>query len=161
MINMSEQENIAPEQSGAEQVMPFENRYFVTVNEGNYINGMLIAFSQADAATYIAMKLAELTQTEFESVGPDCQLIDGEVLKGVPLVPELTAEASKAILTARIRDASEKIQTLADALELGMEQDGDSARLAAWKKYRVRLSQLDTSTPLADWPAVPAGSETT
>ena len=159
-MSMSEQENLAAEQSEADQVLSFEKRYFVSVNAGHYIDGMMIAFSQADAENYSAMELAELTQAQFESVGQDCQLIDGEVVKGPPLVPVLTAEASKAILTARIRDASEKIQTLADAVELGMAQDGDSERLTAWKKYRVQLSQLNTSTPLADWPAAPADGET-
>lgn len=158
-MSMIEQNNFTAEQSGADQAPPFEKRYFVSVNATDHIDGMLIAFSQADAENYSAMDLAELTQAQFESVGQDCQFIDGEVVKGPPLVPVLTAEASKAILKARIRDASEKIQTLADAVKLGMAQAGDSDRLTAWETYRVRLSQVDTSTPLADWPAEPADVE--
>lgn len=154
-MNMSEQKNLAAEQSEADQALPFEKRYFVSVNTSHYIDGMIIAFSQADAESYSAMELAELTQAQFESVGQDCQLISGEVVKGPPMVSEITAQAAQAILTARIRDASEKIQTLTDAIELGMAEDGDTERLTTWKKYRVRLSQLDISAPLSDWPATP------
>lgn len=154
-MNMSEQEITVSEQSEAAQIVQFERRYFVSVNADDYINGMMIAFGQEEAENYAAMNLAELTQAQFESVGQDCQLISGEVVKGPPMVSEITAQAAQAILTARIRDASEKIQTLTDAAELGMAEDGDAERLTAWKKYRVRLSQLDISAPLSDWPATP------
>lgn len=141
----------------AERESPaFSLRYFVSLNEQDYINAMLIAFDEADASNYVAQNLAELSQTEFESVGPDCQLISGQVVKGHAIEPVLDAEAKQAILSARIRDASEKIQTLADAIELNMAEEGDNERLTAWKKYRVLLSQLDASTSLKEWPTPPS-----
>lgn len=155
MIKMSEDKADIVEGSGTEPVAAYESRYFVAVNEQLYIDAMLIAFTQSDADSYATQGLAELSQAEFESVGPDCQLIRGRVVKGPPLVPVLSEEASRAILSARIRDASEKIQMLTDAAELDMAQEGDSERLTAWKKYRVSLSQSDISAPLSDWPVSP------
>ncbi|MBY4837543.1 tail fiber assembly protein [Pantoea sp. DY-5] len=72
------------------------------------------------------------------------------------MVAVLSAEASKAILSARLKDAGEKIQTLQDAIEFGMEKDGDNEMLTAMKKYRVLLSQSDITQPLENWPADPS-----
>ncbi|HAT24106.1 MAG: tail fiber assembly protein [Pantoea sp.] len=135
-------------------------RYFVSLNNENYINAMFVAFSQKDAERYISQRYEELTQDKFESIGPDCLLINGEVIKGPPMKPVFDIEARQAILSSRLRNVSEKIQTLSDAIELGMALDGDTEILRAWKKYRVQLSQLDASIPLAEWPAVPTNGET-
>ena len=153
---MSEQKNIMSEQSDMASVAAYKNRYFVAINDENYINGMLIAFTQAEAQNYKAQSLAEVSQEQFESIGPDCLLIDGKVIKGEPFTTVLPKEASQAILFSRMRDASEKIQTLTDALDFGMGQEGDNERLIAWKKYRVLLSQVDISKPLSEWPTAPA-----
>jgi len=156
-MNMSEQENLAAEQSEADQVLPFEKRYFVSVNAGHYIDGMMIAFSQADAENYSAMELAELTQAQFESVGQDCQLIGGEVVKGPPVVSELSTQAKQAILAARLREATQKVQMLQDAVDLDMATDEEKAQLTAWKKYRVLLSRADAEVQSPEeWPQPPA-----
>lgn len=155
-MSMSEQENLAAEQSEADQILPFENRYFVSVNAGHYIDGMMIAFSQADAENYSAMELAELTQAQFESVGQDCQLIGGEVVKGPPMVPEFSTQAKQAILAARLREATQKVQMLQDAVDLDMATDEEKAQLTAWKKYRVLLSRADAEAQSPEeWPQPP------
>jgi len=155
-MSMSEQENLAAEQSEADQVLPFEKRYFVSVNAGHYIDGMMIAFSQADAENYSAMELAELTQAQFESVGQDCQLIGGEVVKGPPMVSELSTQAKQAILAARLREATQKVQMLQDAVDLDMATDEEKAQLTAWKKYRVLLSRADAEAQSPEeWPQPP------
>lgn len=53
-------------------------------------------------------------------------------------------------------EASERISTLSDAVELEMASDAEQAVLTEWKKYRVLLSRIDTSSaPNIDWPARP------
>ncbi|MDU6387152.1 MULTISPECIES: tail fiber assembly protein [unclassified Pantoea] len=155
---MSEQKNITSEQRDTAPFAAYKNRYFVAINNENYINGMLIAFTEAEAQNYKSQSLSEVSQEQFESIGPDYQLVDGKIVKGEPLIPVLSKEANQAILFARIRDASEKIQTLADALDFGMGQEGDNERLTAWKKYRVLLSHVDISKPLPEWPTAPLAS---
>ncbi|MHC2597790.1 tail fiber assembly protein [Pantoea sp. DY-5] len=134
----------------------YENRYFIALNDQKYIVGMLIAFTPEQADAYSESKLAEITQQEFESIGPDCQYVKSKIVHGKPMVAVLSAEASKAILSARLKDAGEKIQTLQDAIEFGMEKDGDNEMLTAMKKYRVLLSQSDITQPLENWPADPS-----
>lgn len=156
MINMSEQETIVSEQSEAAQIVQFERRYFVSVNTDDYINGMMIAFSQTEAENYSAMELAELTQAQFESVGQDCQLISGDIVKGPPMIAELSIPAKQAIFSARLRDAADKIQTLLDAVNLDMATDEEKTQLTAWKKYRVLLSRADADTQSPEeWPQPP------
>lgn len=63
------------------------------------------------------------------------------------------AEQKKRYL---LNEASTKIQILQDSIELGLATETTEAELLAWRKYRVRLSQLDISTvPEIDWPASP------
>ncbi|EOM6987716.1 tail fiber assembly protein, partial [Escherichia coli] len=48
------------------------------------------------------------------------------------------------------------IAPLQDAVDLEMATDDEQALLLAWKKYRVLLNRVDTSTaPDVEWPAVP------
>lgn len=135
---------------------PFEIRYFVLLNAANYVVGMQVALTQDEADSFIAQGLSELTQDKFESVGQDCQLIDGEVVKGPPMVVALSTEARQSILAARLRDASEKMQTLQDAVDLDMATEEEKTSLTAWKKYRVLLSRVDaTAQAPEDWPQQP------
>ncbi|EFK8285538.1 tail fiber assembly protein [Escherichia coli] len=53
--------------------------------------------------------------------------------------------------------ASEHIAPLQDAVELELATEEEVAKLAAWKKYRVLLNRIDTSTaPDIVWPEIPA-----
>lgn len=154
MIMNDENEVIADE--AIELPRAYENRYFIALNDKNYIDGMLIAFTPEEAEAYSQSKLPEITQQEFESIGPDCQYVKNKIIHGKPMVAVLSVEASKAILSARLKDAGEKIQTLQDAIEFGMDKDGDKEMLTAIKKYRVLLSQADITQPLEKWPADPS-----
>ncbi|WP_052447732.1 tail fiber assembly protein [Serratia symbiotica] len=64
------------------------------------------------------------------------------------------ARAKKAQLT---RDADSIINTLTDAIELGMATESEKNKLIEWKKYRIQLSRIDCTIP-ADicWPAISA-----
>ncbi|UQY45080.1 tail fiber assembly protein [Mixta hanseatica] len=76
-------------------------------------------------------------------------------------VPPLTSEENvtaaankKSIL---ISDASAIIAPLQDAVDLDMATDSEKESLAVWKKYRVLLNRVDTSSaPEIDWPTLPS-----
>lgn len=52
--------------------------------------------------------------------------------------------------------ANAEIAPLQDAQELGIATDQEVKKLAAWKKYRVMLNRIDTSSaPHIDWPVAP------
>lgn len=52
--------------------------------------------------------------------------------------------------------ASEHIAPLQDAADLEIATKEETSLLEAWKKYRVLLNRVDTSTaPDIEWPAVP------
>lgn len=63
------------------------------------------------------------------------------------------AEQQKQSLLA---EANNAIAPLQDAVDLDMATDEEVAQLTAWKKYRVLLNRVDTSTaPDINWPEKP------
>lgn len=53
--------------------------------------------------------------------------------------------------------AGDAIAPLQDAEELGIATEADTALLIRWKRYRVMLNRLDTSSaPSIEWPERPA-----
>ncbi|PAO24604.1 tail fiber assembly protein [Enterobacter roggenkampii] len=79
------------------------------------------------------------------------------VLEDRPPVPQeeliLEANSTKASL---IQSATNAIAPLQDAVELGIATDEEIAQLKAWKKYRVEVNRVDTSTaPDITWPEPP------
>lgn len=58
--------------------------------------------------------------------------------------------------TQLLEIATSVISPLQDALDLQMAIDTETEQLTAWKKYRVLLNRIDTSTaPDIEWPASP------
>ncbi|EFG3348518.1 tail fiber assembly protein [Escherichia coli] len=52
--------------------------------------------------------------------------------------------------------AGEQIAPLQDAVDLEIATEEEASLLAAWKKYRVLLNRVDTSTSQdIEWPALP------
>jgi len=134
----------------------FSNRYFVSLNADKYVDGMQVAVTQAEADSFDSQGLIELAKDKFEAIGQDCQLIDGDVVKGPPMVVTLNTEARQAILAVRLREASEKVQTLQDAVDLDMATEEEKTSLTAWKKYRVLLSRVDAIAQAPEeWPQQP------
>ncbi|ECD0768888.1 tail fiber assembly protein [Salmonella enterica subsp. enterica serovar Papuana] len=63
------------------------------------------------------------------------------------------AEETKSRL---LQMASGKIASLQDAVDLGLATDDEKVQLDEWKKYRVLVNRVDTSTaPKIDWPKKP------
>ncbi|ECF3812294.1 tail fiber assembly protein, partial [Salmonella enterica subsp. enterica serovar Carmel] len=61
------------------------------------------------------------------------------------------AEGTKSRL---LQMASGKIAPLQDAVDLGLATDEEKSQLAEWKKYRVLVNRVDTSSPI--WPEIPS-----
>ncbi|HAF2743708.1 TPA: tail fiber assembly protein, partial [Salmonella enterica] len=52
--------------------------------------------------------------------------------------------------------ATNAINPLQDAVDLGIATEDEKAQLDEWKKYRVLVNRVDTSTaPKIDWPKKP------
>ncbi|MFN1150006.1 tail fiber assembly protein [Serratia liquefaciens] len=127
---------------GTEQQV-YEPRYFIILDESNYVVAMIVAFTQDDADKCIERALVELPQEVFESIGQDSQYVGSKVVQGPPRKASLTPEAAKAILSSKMADASVKIQTLQDAVDFGDATNKERERLVEWRKYRLALSRLD------------------
>lgn len=70
-----------------------------------------------------------------------------------------TAEVTAANATKMtlMKNASEQIEPLQDAVDLDMATDDEKSRFNEWRKYRVLLTRVDTSSaPTITWPEVPS-----
>lgn len=89
--------------------------------------------------------------TPYDKWNGECWVTDEAAQKAAEVAE---ANATKAAL---ITNASEKIAPLQDAVELDMATEGEKARFDAWRKYRVLLTRVDTSSaPAIPWPEAPA-----
>ena len=73
-----------------------------------------------------------------------------------------TTEAENAVLIASSRLAAEMdvanrtIAPLQDAVDISIATNAEIARLAEWKRYRVKLSRIDINKALdSEWPEMP------
>lgn len=91
-------------------------------------------------------------------IGDKIRMTDEEVyahLHPVKTKEQIIAEASAHRRTL-LSKATYNIGVLQDAVDLDMATDEEKTLLLAWKKYRVLLSRVDTSTaPDIDWPEPP------
>lgn len=101
------------------------------------------------------MSVAEIPVSKY----PEGVSIDGSwAFNGVDIVPyQPTRQEQIAIAEAtksRLMDsASQVIAPLQDAVDFGEATDEETARLLAWKKYRIKLSRVDVRKP--EWPSTP------
>jgi len=88
----------------------------------------------------------------------------GEFVKwnGKKWVPDPDAVKADAVRVAteqkneQIREATLRINTLNDAVELGISTEEEATKLLEWKKYRVLLTRIDPAkAPDIVWPPVP------
>jgi len=69
---------------------------------------------------------------------------------------ENAALTASSRLAAEMDEANRTIAPLQDAVDISIATDEEITRLAEWKRYRVALSRIDTSTaPDIEWPAKP------
>lgn len=62
---------------------------------------------------------------------------------------------NEATIKSLTQEATLKIDTIQDAIDLDMAEDGDADKLKKWRKYRVLLSRVDTSVENMELPEKP------
>ncbi|MTC34409.1 tail fiber assembly protein [Providencia alcalifaciens] len=73
-----------------------------------------------------------------------------------PVSREQLVAVAEQLKQSLLAEANNTIAPLQDAVDLDMATDEEVAQLTAWKKYRVLLNRVDTSTaPDIDWPEKP------
>ena len=89
---------------------------------------------------------------EGSSVGPGWTYADGQfAAPPVPPAPPMTAEQAQAEKTGRIAYATTRIAPLQDMVDLGEATPDEEAALLAWKRYRIALTRITSTT--TGWPA--------
>ena len=89
-------------------------------------------------------------KTEFDKWNGKKWVTDTEAQKAA-LIAE--ADNEKAL---RLSEANSTITYLQEAVDVGLATEAEIAALQEWKKYRVLLNRVDTSTaPNIDWPEKP------
>lgn len=83
--------------------------------------------------------------------------------KGLPVLADRPGPTKEQLIATAdnerqslLTTATAKIAPLQDAADLDMATDDEKSALTAWKKYRVLLNRVDTSTaPAITWPDQP------
>lgn len=142
-----------------EDVSELEN----DVNEktANY-NGALATFSKIESE-YIPLKSEydEIPLAFFdirENINVMKKMTPKEVTAHLnpPISKEQLIVEAEQQKQALLSEANNAIAPLQDAVDLDMATDEEKAQVTAWKKYRVLLNRVDTSTaPDIDWPEKP------
>ncbi|MGG4662778.1 tail fiber assembly protein [Providencia vermicola] len=69
-----------------------------------------------------------------------------------PLSKEELIAAAEQQKHALLSEATEKMEPLQDAVDLGIAEDAEVEKLKVWKVYRIKLNRIDTSqAPDIDW----------
>lgn len=126
----------------------FNNRYFIEIDSDKYITGMFVAVCQKENIDYTSKNLIEISEEDYQLIGPNSLFLDGVIVQGNPRPAVIDTDTKRAILAAKNRKATEVIQTLQDAVDLKMATEGESEALREWKKYRVLLGRVDPE----NWP---------
>ena len=137
-----------------------------------YFSPSLLAFIPAewkDDGTYSAdnwpadavLATDDEVKTYWKQTPPDGQLlgaVDGRpawVDQPALTQAQLVSLASQQ-KTALINAAASEISWRQDAVDLSIATDEETTQLAEWKKYRVLLNRVDTSSaPDITWPTAP------
>jgi hypothetical protein len=135
---------------------------YITVDSVGNIMGMYL--SEEDIPTVSGITTAELSDEDWQSVGPGYTYVDGVLIAPTPKTPEeILAEQNAgkvAVNTAKkaelIATATDRISVLQDAVDLDMATDNEITMLKTWKAYRVLLSRINASVAESiSWPSAP------
>ncbi|MFE8150199.1 tail fiber assembly protein [Brenneria goodwinii] len=92
--------------------------------------------------------------SEFDIWNGEAWVTDEEALQQAAAAAK--QQDAQKDLSTRLATANERIQTLTDAIDLGIATEEETAALEQWKKYRVLLSRIDTGASDIVWPEAPA-----
>lgn len=90
---------------------------------------------------------------EFQLPDDPAWYVDGQFTSEAPAytAPPMTAEQAQTEKTARIAHATTMIAPLQDMVDLGEATPEEESELLAWKRYRIALTRITSTT--AGWPA--------
>lgn len=129
-------------------------------DDNNVICSITSAEGGHDISTLWPLNLSvaevpNITANRRADISGEWQFVNGEIIPRVYTKDELIDKAEQKKSTL-LNDASGIIAPLQDALDLDMATDEESAKLQAWKKYRVLLNRIDTRlAPDIEWPSMP------
>lgn len=122
-------------------------------------SGLIVSYSY-DVSTLFPLgySITEIAESDLPSEffnGGEFDFIEGKVFPHPKSLEQLIDEASCQLKQLQV-EATVKIDTLQDAIDLNMAEKGDETLLKAWKIYRVKLSKIDILlSPKIDWPEKP------
>lgn len=137
--------------------------YFFTAGEIGFYDGAIKdVYEMAGTWPGDAREISDAEHAIYSGQPPQGKVLGAE--NGLPVwvdAPPLTQQEQVLLAeskrTVSRSEADTAIAPLQDALDLEMATDEEKAKLNAWKKYRVLLSRIDTSTaPDINWPVSPA-----
>ncbi|ATG16354.1 hypothetical protein NVI2019_PEGOAJLN_02930 [Providencia alcalifaciens] len=113
-------------------------------------DGLIISYSHDASALFpLGGSVAEMSPHElpknFFDEKQSFVFIDGKVLPYEMSKETLVAKAENT-LRLLLNEATIKIDSLQDAVDLEIATDAEIVSLKEWKKYRVLLNRVDTST---------------
>lgn len=134
---------------------PVANSFYIVSTKQDFIN----AGTWPD--DYV--EVSDEVYAEFNEQPPEGKMV-GSDKKGYPAwvdTPPLSQEQLVSNAQAKkdyeMNVAGNKIAPLQDAVDLEIATDDEKTQLAQWKKYRVLLNRVDTSTaPNIRWPDSPS-----
>lgn len=129
-------------------------------------NTVKIAYDSNNIIVSIASDVStlwplNLSVSEVDSLPDDVDINGNWMFKGGEVVKRVytreeeqqKAENKRQLL---LQQASEYMAPLQDAADLSIATEEEISRLTAWKRYRVLLNRIDTSTaPDIEWPDAP------
>ena len=133
--------------------------YFYSKAVGGFISDEVTSLIPADAIEITVEYHQKLLDKQ--SNGYEIVVNDDTVLAVIPEPKIFTIKELIAIADAeksrRLAAAKDIIEPLSDAVDFDDATGEEVAVLKVWKKYRLALTRIDTSSaPNIDWPEIPA-----
>lgn len=136
--------------------------YFSPEKVGFYDFSIKDEYVKAGSWPDDAVRISNITYSELMDGQSDGKIIAADengnpvLVDPSPPTSDVLNNISKAKKAELMAVASKEIAPLQDAVDLGIASEVESATLNEWKKYRVNLNRVDTSTaPEIEWPDVP------
>lgn len=145
--------------------------YIFAAKNDNYSQTVMNAFYPvSDKALYVNagtwpdkyVEVSDSVYNEFMNPPPEGKVIGADAegypiwIDAPPPSHEQQVASAESLRNVRISYATNKILPLQDAVDLAMATEAESLQLTAWRKYRVLLTRVDTSTaPDINWPQAP------
>ncbi|EKS6641291.1 tail fiber assembly protein [Enterobacter asburiae] len=138
-------------------------KYFSNKESSFYVQETVEFYAEGEIP--IPDDLFEITDDEYRTfaVSPDRKIPHFNTDKKCMEWIDLPAPTQQELITnagfmkaSKMSQADETIKPLQDAVDTGMSTDEESKRLLAWKRYRVLLNRVETSSaPNIEWPECP------